>query len=60
MGDAICFVTFQYELKGSVPFKGLVIAQLSDIHLGPTSGLSRLEKIVQLTNSIGITDKDVT
>jgi len=31
---------------------GLVIAQLSDIHLGPTSGLSRLEKIVQLTNSI--------
>jgi len=36
---------------------GFVIAQLSDIHLGPTSGLSRLKEIVALTNSV---DADIT
>jgi len=36
---------------------GFVIAQLSDIHLGPTSGFSRLKEIVAITNSI---DADIT
>lgn len=50
-------VHIQMGDKSPPSLAGLVIAQLSDIHLGPTSGLSRLEKIVQLTNSI---DADIT
>jgi len=42
--------------KLPLSLSGLVIAQLSDIHLGPTSGLTRLRQIVKLTNSI---DADV-